>query len=141
MADDIHEIRKRNFKALVTQWNGPTNLARELGYNGPSYVSQMVSGNRPITEKTARQIEGKLKLTPGVLDRDSSLSAKGARPAAVDTQMISRIISLVTTTLEESGVRLQPAKFAELVAMVYEDASERGHADEKLINRVIGLLK
>jgi plasmid maintenance system antidote protein VapI len=138
---DIHDIRKRNFKALVTQWNGPTNLAKELGYNGPSYVSQMVSGNRPITEKTARQIEGKLNLTTGVLDRDNSLSAKGTRPAAVDTQMISRIISLVTTTLQESGMRLQPDKFAELVAMVYEDAQERGHADEKLINRVIGLLK
>jgi DNA-binding transcriptional regulator YdaS (Cro superfamily) len=137
---DIHEIRKKNFKALVAQWEGPTNLAKKLGYTGPSYVSQMVSGNRPITEKTARQIEAKLDLAIGWLDT-AHTGPQAARPAILDTTDLARIISLLTTALEEARVKMQPAKFAELVAMVYEDAQERGRIDEKFINRVIGLVK
>jgi hypothetical protein len=137
---DIHDVRKKNLKALVAQWDGPTNLAKQLGYTGPSYVSQMVSGNRPITEKTARQIEAKLDLATGWLDA-AHPGVPAARAAVLDTADLARIISLLTTALEEARVKMQPAKFAELVAMVYEDAQERGRIDEKFINRVIGLVK
>jgi DNA-binding transcriptional regulator YdaS (Cro superfamily) len=137
---DIHEVRRRNLKALVAQWDGPTNLAKQIGYTGPSYVSQMVSGNRPITEKTARHIESKLELAPSWLDTVHP-GAVSARPAALDATSLARIISLLTTALQEASVKMQPAKFAELVAMVYEDAQERGRIDEKFINRVIGLVK
>jgi hypothetical protein len=59
----------------------------------------------------------------------------------LDTADLARIITVLTTSLEEAGVRMAPAKFAELVAMVYEDARDRGRIDEKFINRVIGLVK
>lgn len=137
---DIHEIRKKNLKVLVAQWDGPTNLSKQLGYTSGSYVSQMLSGNRPITEKKARQIEAKLNLEINWLDTVHS-NGTSTRPVALDTADLARIITVLTTLLEEASVRMPPAKFAELVAMVYEDARERGRIDEKFINRVIGLVK
>lgn len=47
-------IRKENLRLLLIQWGGPTNLAKKLKYSGPSYLSQLLSGNRPFSEKTAR---------------------------------------------------------------------------------------
>lgn len=141
MATDVQELRRRNLKGLVEQWDGPTNLAKKLGYTGPSYVSQMVSGNRPITEKAARQIEAKLDLTIGYLDRNDRPTAKTTRPAAVDTDAVSRIITTVGTLASEEGVALNPSKFSELVALVYEDAAARGQVDEAFVKRIIRLLK
>lgn len=65
-------IRKANLRLLLQQWEGPSTLAKKLGYAGPSYLSQIVGGHRPITEKTARDIEAKLDLPAGWMDRDKS---------------------------------------------------------------------
>jgi hypothetical protein len=141
MTTDVHDRRKRNLKLLVQQWDGPTNLAKKLGYAGPSYVSQMVSGNRPITEKAARQIEDKASLPTGWLDQDNRPPGKNGRPAAVDTDLISRIITTIGTVLEEEGVQLHPSKFSELVALVYEDAATHGRTDDAFVSRLVRLLK
>lgn len=137
---DVHDLRKKNLKALVQQWEGPTNLAKKLGYQGPSYISQMVSGNRPITEKTARQIEDRAGLPPAWLDTVHTNGGAG-RPAVVDTRLISRVVSTVGTSLEEAGVHLHPNKFAELVAMVYEEAAKTGHVDEQYVQRLINFVR
>lgn len=137
---DVHELRKKNLKALVRQWEGPTNLARKLGYQGPSYVSQMVSGNRPITEKTARAIERALDLPTGYLDTAHDIKTT-ARAVVLDTQLISRVVSTVGIALEEAHVKLHPDKFAELVTMVYEEAARTGQVDETFIQRIIKLVR
>lgn len=137
---DVHDIRKKNLKALVQQWEGPTNLAKKLGYTGPSYVSQMVSGNRPITEKTARAIEGKAGLPAGYLDTVHP-NGPTVRTAAVDTTLIAKVVSTVGTLLDEAGVHMAPPKFAELVSMVYEEAMRTGAVDEQFIQRIIKLVR
>lgn len=43
-------------------------MAFELGYSNGSYLSQLTSQHRPITEKTARGIEAKLGLPANCLD-------------------------------------------------------------------------
>lgn len=137
---DVHDLRRKNLKALVQQWEGPTNLAKKLGYAGPSYVSQMVSGNRPITEKTARHMEAKAGLPAGWFDT-AHANGPTARPASVDTRLISSVVSTVGSLLEEAGLHLHPNKFAELVAMVYEEAAKTGHVDEQYVQRLINFVR
>ena len=54
---DAQTTRLKNLKLLVRQWGGPASLAKKLKLSGPSYLSQLLSGHRPITEKTARKFE------------------------------------------------------------------------------------
>jgi len=48
-ADPTHERRRVNLWLLTAQWGNATTLAGKLGHSGPSYISQMLSGLRPIT--------------------------------------------------------------------------------------------
>ena len=54
---DVMDTRRAKLK-LLTGSQTPTALAKLLGYSGPSYISQMIGGHRPITEKTARRTSG-----------------------------------------------------------------------------------
>jgi hypothetical protein len=68
---DLADIRRTNLRNIVTQWGGPSNLARKLGYNNPSYLVQMVGPKptRDVTEKTAVKIETALGLQQGALSQ------------------------------------------------------------------------
>lgn len=74
----IMEVRRKRLGTLIKQWGGPTNLANKLGLSGPSYLSQLRSKNRPITEKVARGIEAKLQLPPGWFDSLEPLKSNNA---------------------------------------------------------------
>lgn len=130
------DIRKKALALLAEQWGGPTNLAKKLNVT-PSYVSQMLSGERPITEKTALKIEEKLGLGFGWMS--ASHAAEGPRP--VDDELVSRVILTVGTLAEEAGIHLAPSKFAEVVALVYEEATRTKTIDEGYIARVLKLLR
>jgi len=66
--EDIQLVRKLNLRALVALYGGPSRLADRIGYGGPSFVCQMTSGKKAITEKTIRKIEKELGLPYGWMD-------------------------------------------------------------------------
>lgn len=131
---DILDTRRARLRLLIAQWGGAVNLAGRLGYDSSSYISQMTTGVRPISEKTARKIENTLDLPTGWLDKDD---AQPARPAPLDTRLLSNVVMLV----QQSGITLAPAKFSEVVALVYEQAIASGQLDERFIERVIKLTR
>lgn len=135
---DTTTNRRANLRLLIAQWDGPTPLAKKLGLSGPSYLSQLVSGHRPITEKTARQFEESLDLPLGWLDDERHASGK---PVKVDDDLVTRVVMLVGAALEESKTAVKPAKFADLVAMAYEEAVRAGELSEQYVKRLIKLTK
>lgn len=135
---NISNLRKMNLRALIAQWGGPTNLAKKLGHSGPSYLAQLVSENRPVTEKAARAIEQKLDMEIGWLDREHTGTIT---PVRVDQTLITKAVLAVGAALEEHGLQVKPAKFADLVALVYEEAAKTGDVGEALIQRIVRLLK
>jgi hypothetical protein len=137
MVDTLH-TRRMNLRTLVHQWGGPTSLAKKLRLSGPSYVSQLLSGSRPITEKTARKFEGQLGLAAGWLDADHD-GHQGSQ--TLDTTMITRVITLVATLVSERSVTVSPGQMAEITSIVYDDAVARGRLDDALAGRIVGLLK
>ena len=48
--------RQKRLKMACDRMGGTAKLGRMLGYTSGSYVSQMISGERPITEKTIKAL-------------------------------------------------------------------------------------
>lgn len=135
---DIQETRRKNLAVLTEQWGGPSGLAKKLKLSGPSYISQILGGHRPITEKTARKYEAELELPPGWLDEERSGRPK---PAPVDDKLFRRVIAVTDAMLREEGVELSRVKFGDLIIMVYEEHQRTGAVDEDFIRRLIKLVR
>lgn len=127
------DTRRQNLRLLAAQWGGPTGLAKKLGLSGPSYLSQLTRGTRPITEKTVRKLEKQLGLPAGWLD---GVHEQKEQPAAIDEQLMRRVVLMVGAVLEGLGVNPGAAKFADLVELVYEDAVSKKTVDEDFIRRL-----
>lgn len=132
----LDDLRRANFKKLVDRY-GAASLARRLELSGPSYIGQILTGRRPLSEKTARKFEEKLGLTPRYLDSQNDVVPfEGTSPT-----LMAEAVRAVGEILEHEKIRPQPAKFAELVAMVYEQSVKVGHVDLEHARRLIKLLK
>lgn len=137
---DLQAVRKRNLRALIRQWDGPTNLAKKLRYSGPSYLSQLIGSAKPITEKTARTIESALELPVGWLDADRT--GQVGHVGRLDTALVSRAMLSVSAALEDAGVSVSPARMAGLVGLVYEHAFEhQGEISDEYTRRIVKLLQ
>lgn len=134
---DVYARRLDALRALVAQWGGAAHLGRKLGYANHSYVSQLLSGFRPLTEKAARSIEAKLDLAAGWMDQDVGPNGK-PKPAAIDVDRMALCVSVVAACLEEARISPAPAKVAELVAIVYAEPTE---PREEQVRRLIRLLR
>jgi hypothetical protein len=132
------DTRRENLRHLADQWGGPTGIAKQIGWAGPSYVSQLTNGHRPITEKTARLVEEKLRLDQGWLDQEHELP-RGV--ANVDESMVMQVMKAVGAALQEAGVSIGPRKMAQLVEVLYEDAARSGAVDREKVRRMVLLLK
>lgn len=132
------ETRRQNLRLLTAQWGGPTGLAKKLGLSGPSYLSQLTRGTRPITEKTVRKIEQQLDLPHGWLDGTHDAKEEAA---PIDEHLMRRIVLAVGAVLEELDINPGASKFADLVELVYEDVARKKGIDEAFIQRIAKLTK
>lgn len=135
-------VRRDNLRALIAE-HGASNLASQLGYTNPSFLSQM-AGPRPIrdiTEKTARRFEAKLGLPKGYLDRTDK-PVQQSTHAPLDVPLTTEVITLVGRVLNDEGVTLPPLKLAELVNLAIVDASANGgQPRDAILKSVVRLLK
>lgn len=138
MNNDIAKVRRENLRRLIDQMHGPTAVAKRLGFGGPSYVSQMAAGGKPITEKTARKIEQKMGFPQFSFDTEPG---EPLPFAGTDHSLIAAVVRAVGEALEKSKLQAKPAKFAELVAIAYESAAKAGRVDQAQIERLVALLK
>lgn len=137
MASKIQEVRRARLQELVDQY-GASGLAKRLDHSGPSYIGQLLSGRRPMTEKTARAIEEKLGLTVRALD---ALPGEDAPFTNSDNAMVAASIRALGDALEETSTQIPPQKFAELVALIYEKAARAGRVDVEHVRRLLKLVK
>jgi transcriptional regulator with XRE-family HTH domain len=83
---NIIDIRKNNLRLVIANHSekGTTAaFAKDLGYE-PSQISQILTGQRNMGEKLAREIEKRAKLSEGYLDSDhtSDINDKALEIAA-----------------------------------------------------------
>lgn len=150
--DDVLTRRRYNLRAVAAQRGGPTGLAKVLGYEGPSYISQMIGPQhkRPITEKTARHIEQAVGLPTGWLDLDhghfGDAPSSGARPAAaapepqavpVDEPLFLQVAAVLRPLLQATPL---PRDKAHVVFVrVYGEAEKSGTVDADLARDLVRL--
>ncbi len=139
MASHALTPRQKSLKLLCDQWGGPTGLAKKLGYSGPSYISHMIGGHRPITEKTIAHIEAKLDLPRGWMDRDHTEATIG-HGAKVNTMLFAQAVAVAGTIAQELGARLSVEKFEGIVGLVYECALGTGKVSDDFARRLIRLV-
>jgi plasmid maintenance system antidote protein VapI len=64
---DMKEARIKKLEILIEKFGGRVHLAAAIRTT-PGYIYQLLTGKRPITEKTARKYERLLSLKPGWFD-------------------------------------------------------------------------
>ena len=133
------DTRRENLRSLIKQWGGPSALASKMGHVNPSFLVQMAGPNptRNVSERTARAVETALDLGPGWLDQSHSATV----PQQVDGASISGAIQRVQQAADETSVKLNTAKFGDVVAMVYETATNGHTIDDQLLRKIVCLAK
>lgn len=123
MADLRPTNRVHNLKLLLKRYRSQAELADALQCT-PGYISQLINGTRPFTEKTARKFERALKLEHESLD---GFVAGPHDPAIVEVFFRERSsapyenepkLSKKAARLLESFSRLTPAVQAHVAAIV-----------------------
>lgn len=134
----VYDTRRDNLRSLIHQWGGPTSLAKKLGHSNGSYVAQLAGPNpsREVSEKVAREIEHKLGLPLGWLDQEHPGNGRH-----VDDEALSTCVRAVAAAIRDAGVKPDPDRYANLVALAYEHAKLIGRVDEAFINKIVGLTK
>jgi hypothetical protein len=134
----VYDQRRENLRGLMSQWGGPTSLAKKLGHSNGSYVAQLVGPNpsREISEKVARDMEAKLGLPIGWLDQEH---AGGVRQ--VDDEALALCVRAVAAEIRDAGLKPDPDTYANLVGLAYEHLKLLGRVDEPFIKRIVRLTK
>ncbi|MBI4695537.1 MAG: helix-turn-helix domain-containing protein [Gammaproteobacteria bacterium] len=88
MGQSKNDIRVANLQALVAKEGSQRALADRLGVT-PGHISQMLNGTRPITEKTARKIEKRLRLEREWMDRSADDDSSGAQNSPISIREVS----------------------------------------------------
>jgi hypothetical protein len=66
---EVYEARRANLLKLAEQHGGKKNLGELLDYTNGSYISQLISRKRRMSEPVARKIETTLHLAHGWMDK------------------------------------------------------------------------
>jgi hypothetical protein len=132
----VYAIRRDNLRALVKEWGGPTSMAKKLGHTNGSYLAQLIGPNpsREISEKVAREIEGKLALPVGWLDQEHDGQGR-----QVDDQALGECVRAVAAAIRDAGLRPNPDTYANLVSLAYEHTKLIGRVDEPYIQKLVRL--
>lgn len=127
--------RRQNLRVLTDKHGGATAVAKRMGWSGPSYVSQLIKGNRPITEKGAEKIESEFGLAQGWMDQDNPV------PATVDDSLVIKLMQAFADAAQALGVTIGPRRLAKLVEMHYEETARAGKVDRAKIRKMVEMLK
>ncbi|OZI58724.1 hypothetical protein [Bordetella genomosp. 1] len=137
-AQDIQQVRQQNLQTVVAEVGGPSVLAKRMGYQGPSFISQMANGHRKITEDTARAVEKAAGREPLWLDAPHELRAPAQGPAT-DPSLVSGAVTVVVKLQQDLGVTVDPTKYPLLVEMVYQQALVDGAVNVDYARKLVQL--
>jgi hypothetical protein len=107
---DLQAIRRENLRAYMAAKLGgvEAELARCIG-RSPSQTSDMLAGRKSFGEKVARDIEKKLQLEQGELDRDATAPFSAPAQAQTITATLERLrpqLEAATPAVREAAGRL-----------------------------------
>ena len=160
---DVYAYRRENLRYIRDTTGGPTKLALRLGHANGSFISQIIGlkPRREISEAMAREIEAKLELQPGALDKPPARAIRdplavlrtpppepgtvgnpigGGVAPAVDPRLLADVLCAVTEATQ--GRITSIAKIASLSSLAYTHSARAGGVvDRGYIDNLAGLLQ
>ena len=145
--DVVRAARRANLKAALEQPGVVRRSVGEaMGWSDGSFLGQMTSGRRPITEELARLLEPVLGLEDGSLDRPPGQYAKitGASPGPAankeDAMAAAAALTLFATILSERRAPPDPVKVGKAAEYLAEQAARMGGLSKKQVRSIIDKL-
>lgn len=136
MTTSVYDVRLKNLRLLIKQWESATSLARKLGHANASFLVQLAGPNprRTISEKVARDIEAKLRLPAGWMDQPHADNLH-----EFDDAVLRDCVRLVAAGMRDAGLQLDPEIVATLTSLAYEHAKASGEVDKRFISMLLQL--
>lgn len=136
------DVRRENLRRVVRELGGHAAVAKRLKLAGSSWVSQLIQGIRPFTEKTARKFEKGLGLRPGVLDIPGSLDGLSRDAGLVnrDVPGIAEALACVNSLLSARKQTLTTEKFGIVIEIVFSQGVKHGTIDAELAEKILDLI-
>jgi hypothetical protein len=125
-------VRLEKLRTLANQ-HGGVHLAKLLGFKNSSYISHVLNGRRPITERFCENVETKLGLPSGWMSReggDGAGAALGIQRAA---------LAAILTAVRGAAPSLTPEAEARIVTLVYMRFVESGKIDTAYVQDLVQL--
>jgi len=116
---DITAVRKEALRALISQWDTAVALSKALGHSNSSYITHLLAGRKPFTEKAARTIEKKLSLPHLWMDQQNGASP----PITIDAKLLEEVVETVATASKGNIAR---NKLGVIVVEIYTHALANG---------------
>lgn len=133
------DIRRANLRRVVQELGGHAAVAKRLKLSGPSWLSQIMSGHRPFTEKTARKFEKMLGLPRDSLDRSAAFEGVSV-VVNRDVPQVSQTLNVIQSLLATRNQTLTNVQFGSVVDVVFSQALKTGTVDEELAGKILDLL-
>lgn len=142
MVQQPNDVRRANLRRVVHELGGHAAVAKRLKLSGPSWVSQLIQGMRPFTEKTARKFEKGLGLKNGSLDMAGSYHGQDESPVIVnrDVPAVNDVFKCVDSLLTRRKMTLENARYGALVQVVFNQALKHGEVDAELAEQILDLM-
>ncbi len=136
------DVRRANLRRVVQELGGHAAVAKRLKLAGSSWVSQLIQGIRPFTEKTARKFEKGLGLKAGSLDVEGSLDGLPRETGYVnrDVPGISEAVACVNSLLSKRKQTLTNEKFGRVIEIVFSQGIKHGTVDAELAAKILDLI-
>lgn len=139
LLEEKHALRVKNLLQWCAEhYEEQKDLAEAIGWT-PSYLSQLKTRRRNISEKLARDvIEPKLRMPSGYLDQDPD-----SRPSTKEVDLVEAVMLAVDRAKRELGITLTEEKNRLVVTHVFRQATRLGQnavnlADVKALVRLAG---
>lgn len=136
---DVQESRRKKLELLRSArqetWK---ELAKALGLSTSSFLSQLMSGEREFTEKTARKYEKKLSLKLGYFDEDPTENS--GTVTHIDMEIVAdAAVRVIRLSAQDRRAKLSDAQLRKIVGMAVVQASRDGGVNEEYIKQLLAL--
>lgn len=140
--DKMHLRRRKLLDLKETTRDEWQTLAKRLGTT-KSWLSQLSTGHRPFSEKTARGFEKKLGLSSGWFDTEQGEAGQSRLPSqSSDDVSLPRVIAVIDSAVKAAGKPAfrDDAKYGVFLELIYEDSKERGMPKDSWLLRLVKLI-
>jgi hypothetical protein len=121
--------RRQNLQILIDKYGSAGDLAVKLGFKTQSRVSHLL-GTKGMGEVSARDIEKRLGLAYGWMDRDPNRP-----PNLPNAEWLAAIYTVLYNS--KAIARISKKNLQNIIDLSYVDAAREGAVDVQAVNRLI----